>query len=191
MEKIHHGLEKPLGESEVILHVVNRLSECYSDDVGLLKLLVDFKNAFNLVDRYVMLREVRLYCSAVSRVFPPSGVKLLGGPAIVDFHFCNDLVMKRVTKTIVLMDAVAKINEHQCELLLLCSCTGISRLYFTMLTCPPHFFEYSQHSFDVALCYSLERIFTASGPGFDDWQWRLATLPFAFGGLMSIQQAMF
>ncbi|GKF58128.1 hypothetical protein Tco_0171665, partial [Tanacetum coccineum] len=30
---------------------------------------------------------------------------------------------------------------------------------------------------------ALERIVTASGPGFGEWQWRLATLPFAFGGL--------
>ncbi|GJR82487.1 hypothetical protein Tco_0153272 [Tanacetum coccineum] len=28
-----------------------------------------------------------------------------------------------------------------------------------------------------------ERIITASAPGFCDWQWRLSTLPFAFGGL--------
>nr|GFC98511.1 hypothetical protein [Tanacetum cinerariifolium] len=38
-------------------------------------------------------------------------------------------------------------------------------------------------SFDMALRSSLERIVTASGPGFGDWQWRLSTLPFAFGGL--------
>ncbi|GJR64815.1 hypothetical protein Tco_0010880 [Tanacetum coccineum] len=29
----------------------------------------------------------------------------------------------------------------------------------------------------------MDAIVTASGQGFDDWQWRLATLPFAFGGL--------
>ncbi|GKD08356.1 hypothetical protein Tco_1188041 [Tanacetum coccineum] len=29
----------------------------------------------------------------------------------------------------------------------------------------------------------VERIITASGSGFSDWQWRLSTLPFAFGGL--------
>ncbi|GKC17256.1 protein kinase, ATP binding site-containing protein, partial [Tanacetum coccineum] len=60
---------------------------------------------------------------------------------------------------------------------------GISRLYFIMRTCPPRFFESIQCSFDVALRSYLERIVTASGPGFGDWQWRLATLPFAFGGL--------
>ncbi|GKB01714.1 hypothetical protein Tco_0829758 [Tanacetum coccineum] len=37
--------------------------------------------------------------------------------------------------------------------------------------------------FDAALRSALERIVTAYGPGFGDWQWRLATLPFAFGGL--------
>ncbi|GKC51612.1 hypothetical protein Tco_1074357 [Tanacetum coccineum] len=41
----------------------------------------------------------------------------------------------------------------------------------------------AQRSFDMALRSSLERIITASGPGFGDWQWRLATLPFAFRGL--------
>ncbi|GJT36955.1 putative reverse transcriptase domain-containing protein [Tanacetum coccineum] len=197
------------------------------DDVGLSILLVDFKNAFNLVDREVMLREVRLCCPAISRwvefcysnpvrlyygdhtlwscqgvqqgdplspllfslvlhplickirdsfslslhawylddgtivgdtvvvgkvlkliikdepgcglllnvdktevfwpkedprsrlvdIFPPNiarplhGVKLLGGPASVDFDFCNELMMKRVAKTIELMDAIAKIND--------------------------------------------------------------------------------
>nr|GEV73584.1 hypothetical protein [Tanacetum cinerariifolium] len=39
------------GETEAILHSVNRLIEACGDDVGLSMLLVDFKNAFNLVDR--------------------------------------------------------------------------------------------------------------------------------------------
>ncbi|GJV48598.1 hypothetical protein Tco_1438810 [Tanacetum coccineum] len=89
--------------------------------------------------------------------FPPNiarpfhGAKLLDGPASVDFNFCSELVMKRVAKTIVLMDTIAKINDPQCELQLIRACT--------------------------------ERIGIASGPGFGDWQWRLSTLPFAFGGL--------
>ncbi|GJZ46361.1 hypothetical protein Tco_0593957 [Tanacetum coccineum] len=260
------------GGSEAILHSVNRLIEACGDDIGLSMLLVDFKNAFNLVDHEVMLREVRLRCLAISRwvefcysnparlyygehilrscqgvhlslhawyledgtivgdtmvvgkvlelimedglgfglhlnvdkievfwpkedprsrlagIFPPHiarpshGVKLLSGPASVNFDFYNELVMKRVAKTIGLMDAIAKINDPQCELLLLRSCAGISTLYFTMRTCPPHVFESAQRSFDVALRSSLERIVTALGLGFGDWQWRLATLPFAFGG---------
>ncbi|GJY48491.1 hypothetical protein Tco_0438447 [Tanacetum coccineum] len=51
------------------------------------------------------------------------------------------------------------------------------------ITCPPRLFESAQRSFDVALRSSLERIVTAFGSGFGDWQWRLATLPFSFGGL--------
>nr|GEV62484.1 hypothetical protein [Tanacetum cinerariifolium] len=54
-------------------------------------------------------------------------------------------------------------------------------LYFTMCICPPRIFESAQCSFDVALRSSLERIIVASGPGFGDWQWRLATLPFSAG----------
>ncbi|GJY56579.1 hypothetical protein Tco_0455694 [Tanacetum coccineum] len=38
-------------------------------------------------------------------------------------------------------------------------------------------------SLDAALLSALERIVTASRPGFVDWQWRLSILPFAFWGL--------
>ncbi|GJT38166.1 putative reverse transcriptase domain-containing protein [Tanacetum coccineum] len=55
------------GGGKAILHVVNRLIEDRSDDIGLSMLLVDFKNAFNLVDREVMLQEVRIRCPAISR----------------------------------------------------------------------------------------------------------------------------
>ncbi|GKF93219.1 hypothetical protein Tco_0279938, partial [Tanacetum coccineum] len=71
-------------------------------------------------------------------------------------------------KIIGLMDDIGKINDPQCELLLLRSCTGISMLYFTMCTCPPCFFKSAQRSFDVALRSSLERIVTAFAPGFGD-----------------------
>ncbi|GJT57615.1 putative reverse transcriptase domain-containing protein [Tanacetum coccineum] len=179
------------------------VSKDRGDDVGLSMLLVDFQNAFNLVDRTVMLEEVRLRCPAISRwvefcyssparlyygehflwssqgvqqgdplgpllfylvlhplickirdsfnlclqawylddgtivgdtlvvdprsrlegVFPPNisrplhGVKLLGGPVSVDADFSSALVMKRVSKTIGLLDTVAKINDPQCDVL--------------------------------------------------------------------------
>nr|GEZ51547.1 hypothetical protein [Tanacetum cinerariifolium]GEZ55670.1 hypothetical protein [Tanacetum cinerariifolium] len=48
------------GGGEAIIYVMNHLIEDREDDVVLLMLLMDFKNAFNLVDREVMLKEVRL-----------------------------------------------------------------------------------------------------------------------------------
>nr|GEZ95283.1 hypothetical protein [Tanacetum cinerariifolium] len=263
-----------LGGGEAILHAVNRLIKDRGDGVSLLMLLVDFINAFNLVDREVMLQEVRTRCLAISRwvefcystptisyygehtlrsyqgvqqgdpfgpllfslvlhplvskirdsfnisfqawyldygivikdtlvvgevlkvimedgphrslhlnvditngfwpkedqrsrfvsVFPPNiasplhGVKLLGGPASENFDFSSELVMKRVTKYIVLMDTIAKLIDPQCELLLLRACLCISKLYFSMCTCSPHVFEQAQRSFDAALRSSLERI---------------------------------
>ncbi|GJR46042.1 putative reverse transcriptase domain-containing protein [Tanacetum coccineum] len=250
------------GGGEAILHAVNRLIEDRNDDIGLSMLLVDFQNAFNLVDREIMLQEVRIRCPAISHwvefcysnparlyygehtlwshqgvqqgdplgpllfalvlhplickikdsfslslhawylddgtiigdtlvvgkvlelimkdgprrglhlnvnktevfwpredprsrlagVFPPTiarplhGVKLLGGPVSVDFGFSSELVLKRVAKSIELMDAAAKLNDPQCELLLLRACAGISKLYFSMRTCSPHVFERAQHS---------------------------------------------
>ncbi|GJR92028.1 hypothetical protein Tco_0216039 [Tanacetum coccineum] len=127
--------------------------------------------------------------SRFAGVFPPTiarplhGVKLLGGPASADFYFSCELVMKSVAKSIELMDVVAKINDPQCELLLVRACAGISKLYFAMRTCPPRVFQRAQCSFNAALRSALVRIVTASGLGFGDRQWRLSTLPFAFGGL--------
>ncbi|GJU53634.1 putative ribonuclease H-like domain-containing protein [Tanacetum coccineum] len=78
--------------------------------------------------------------SRFAGVFPPNivrplhGVKLLGGPATVDFDFSIELVMKRVAKSIELMDVVGKINDRQCKLLLLRPYAGISKLYFDMRT---------------------------------------------------------
>ncbi|GKC41728.1 hypothetical protein Tco_1059450, partial [Tanacetum coccineum] len=119
-------------------------------------------------------------------VFPPNiarplhSVKLLGRHVNADFDFSSELVMKRVSKSIELMDVVAKLNDPQCELMLLRACPGISKLYFFMRICSPKVFEQAQRSFDAALHSALERIVTASGPRFGDWQWRLSTLPFAF-----------
>lgn len=108
--------------------------------------------------------------SMLAGVFPPNiarplhRVKLLGGPASIDFEFKSELVMKRFAKTIELMDAVAKIKDPQCELLLLRACAGISKLYFSMRTCSPRVFERAHIAFDTALRSYLERIVTASGP---------------------------
>ncbi|GJV15019.1 transposase, MuDR [Tanacetum coccineum] len=194
------------GGSEAILHSVNHLIEACGDDVGLLMLLLDFKNAFNLVDREVMLREVRLRCPAISRwvefcysnparlyyrehtLWACQGVQqdtmvvwkvlelIMEDGLGCGMHLNVDktevfsqrktleaglqLVMKRVAKTIRLMDAIAKINDPQCELLLLRSCAGISRLYFTMRTCLPRVFESAQRKggiIGIKHCHNVVR----------------------------------
>ncbi|GJV20777.1 hypothetical protein Tco_1369797 [Tanacetum coccineum] len=149
LDGLQFGVEVS-GGGEALLHAVNRLIEGRGDEVGLSMLLVDFKNAFNLVDRedwyldYGTIVGDTLVARKVLELImeddprcglhlnPMHGVKLLGGPASVDFDFSSELVMKRVAKTIELMDAVARIND-------------------------PQWFGY--------------------------WQWRVATLPFAYGGL--------
>nr|GEV79908.1 hypothetical protein [Tanacetum cinerariifolium] len=195
---------------EAILHAVNRLIEDRGDNVGLSMLFVDFKNAFNLVNREVMLQEVRLRCPTISRlnVVTPTQLDYIMGNTLyghikvcnkvilldlfflpyVDFDFRSGLVLRRVAKSIELMDVVSKLNDPQCELLLLRAWAGISKLYFYVCTCSLRVFDWAQHSFDAALRSSLERIVTASGPGFGDWQWRLAILPFSYEGLVSTLQ---
>ncbi|GJT74108.1 hypothetical protein Tco_1040833 [Tanacetum coccineum] len=127
--------------------------------------------------------------SRLDGVFPPNisrplhGVKLLGRPASTDFDFSSGLVTKRVAKSIDLIDVVAKINDPKCKLMLLRACAGISKLYFAMRTCLPRVFERAHRSLDASLRSAMKRIVTPSGPRFGDWQWRISTLPFAFGGL--------
>nr|GEX01144.1 hypothetical protein [Tanacetum cinerariifolium] len=110
------------------------------------------------------------------------------GHVSVDFDFSSELVLKRVAKSIELLDAVFKLNDPQCELLLLHACAGISKLHFPMHMCSPRVIKQAQHSFYAVLRSSLERIVTASGPEFGDWQWRLATLPFSSEGLGVLQK---
>ncbi|GJR24207.1 hypothetical protein Tco_0972734 [Tanacetum coccineum] len=155
---------------EARLHAVNHLIEGRVDDVGHSMLLDDG----TIVGDTLVVGSLRKTLEAGLKVFshnisqPLHGVNLLGGPASVDFSFSSELVMKRVAKTIRLMDAIARTNDPQCALLLLHACTGICKLYFAMYTCPPRIFESAQRSFDVALHSALERIATTYGPGFGD-----------------------
>ncbi|GKE73092.1 hypothetical protein Tco_1535133 [Tanacetum coccineum] len=91
---------------------------------------------------------------------PLHDVKLLGGPTSVDFDFCNKLAIKKVAKSIMFMDAVAKINDSQCELLLLRSCTG-DVLNYAFLASRPQFAG-------LQTKLLLHTRIVASGPIFDD-----------------------
>nr|GEY41154.1 putative reverse transcriptase domain-containing protein [Tanacetum cinerariifolium] len=54
------------GGVEAILHSVNRVLSEYHNDGSLAKLIVDFSNAFNIVDRSALLHEVRVKCPSIS-----------------------------------------------------------------------------------------------------------------------------
>ncbi|XP_026396007.1 uncharacterized protein LOC113290640 [Papaver somniferum] len=53
--------------SKGILHSTNRLIELKGDQDNMTMLLIDFTNAFNLVDRTVLIQEVRARCPSISR----------------------------------------------------------------------------------------------------------------------------
>jgi len=55
-----------LGGAEAILHSVNRVLNLRHGDSSLTTLTIDFSNAFNLVDRSALRREVRLRCPSIS-----------------------------------------------------------------------------------------------------------------------------
>ncbi|GJV76459.1 hypothetical protein Tco_1508043, partial [Tanacetum coccineum] len=114
---------------------------------------------------------------------PLNGVKLLGGSVSLDEGFCRDLALKRVSKTISLMEAIHKLYDPQCDILLLRNCIGVAKLSYALRTCSPIYLLEAQVQFDHVLRVSLEKIVTASRPGFGDWQLRLATLPIKLGGL--------
>ncbi|KAK1422142.1 hypothetical protein QVD17_25051 [Tagetes erecta] len=59
------GVGVPSG-AEAILHSANRFLNEFHSDGSLAMLTVDFSNAFNLVDRTALLREVRTRCPSIS-----------------------------------------------------------------------------------------------------------------------------
>ncbi|XP_056686000.1 uncharacterized protein [Spinacia oleracea] len=65
LEDFQFGVGVPNG-SEAILHAVNRLVEAKGEVSSMSMLLVDFSNAFNLIDRSTMLREVQRRCPSLS-----------------------------------------------------------------------------------------------------------------------------
>lgn len=128
----------------------------YLDDGTIIGDTIEFSKALNIIQQEGVSRglhlnikktdifwpstdprslEVGVFPANIGR--PASGVKLLGGTVILDTQFCSDMVMNRVDKTIRLMDNVKKLKDPQSDLLLLCCCTGVSRLYFTLRTTNP------------------------------------------------------
>ncbi|XP_026442067.1 uncharacterized protein LOC113341381 [Papaver somniferum] len=60
------GVGIPAG-GESILHAVNRLLEMNGHSEEMSMMLIDFSNAFNMVSRSQLIKEVRLHCPGISR----------------------------------------------------------------------------------------------------------------------------
>ncbi|XP_026399437.1 uncharacterized protein LOC113295303 [Papaver somniferum] len=114
---------------------------------------------------------------------PSNGVKLLGGPMSLDLNFISDMMLSRVNKTVLLLNAIKKLKDPQSEMLLLRNCTGVSRLYFAMRTTNPAALQPATDLFDYHLLKYLRLLITGDGAGFGSLQHRLATLPIKDGGL--------
>lgn len=111
------------------------------------------------------------------------GVKMLGGPVSIDSEYCCKLVLARVDKTVHLMNCVRKLKDPQCELLLLRSCTSVSKLYFTLRTTNPRVLGPAIIHYDHHLFKYLQHLITGDVVGFGPFQQRLVTLPIKDGGM--------
>lgn len=298
LEDFQFGVGIPNG-AEAVLHSANRYLNSFHSDGAMAMLTVDFSNAFNLVDRTALLREVSLRCPSIApwvqflyaqparlyvgdvclgattgvqqgdplgpllfalalhplvqrvqeccslpfqawylddgtlignaaevakalniiqtegpvlglklniqktEVFWPScnglkmqqglfpgeigrpdrGVKLLGGAVSRDEGFISALAVKRAWRAVELMKRLPLLGDPQSELLLLRSCMGVAKLLFGLRTCQPSCSGEAVDVFDNGLRSAVEDIVTCGGPFFGDLQWRVASLPFRYGGL--------
>ncbi|GJU06306.1 hypothetical protein Tco_1122736 [Tanacetum coccineum] len=132
LQDLQFGVNVP-GGCEAVLHSVNRLVESKGNKVGHSMLLVEF--CYARLARLYYDDSILWSCQRIQQ----------GDPLVsLDEGFCQDLTLKRVSKTISLMEAIYKLHDPQFQ-------------------------------FDQALRDSLEKVVTAVGSGFGDWQWRLAT----------------
>ncbi|GJZ35077.1 putative reverse transcriptase domain-containing protein, partial [Tanacetum coccineum] len=185
--------------SEAILQSVNRLIESCGDDIGLSTLLVDFKNAFNLVVREVMLCEVHPCFPAISRWIRDIFSISLHAWYLEDGTIVGDTLVVGKVLELIMEDGPGcglHLNVDKTKVFLAkerpskqaCSCC-----FFVLVRVFPGYTLLCAHVLPMSLSLPnilltwlfvlLWSIVTASGPGFGDWQWRLSTLPFAFGGI--------
>ncbi|PWA55862.1 hypothetical protein CTI12_AA424190 [Artemisia annua] len=114
---------------------------------------------------------------------PDKGVKLLGGAVSRDEEFISALAVKRAWRAVELMTRLPLLKDPQSELLLLRSCMGVAKLLFGLRTCQPSFSDEAVDVFDNRLRSAVEDIVACGGPFFVDFQWRVASLHFRYGGL--------
>nr|GEU77548.1 putative reverse transcriptase domain-containing protein [Tanacetum cinerariifolium] len=138
------------GGADVVLHNINRFLSEYHNDGSLAMLTVDISNVFNLVDRLTLLHEVK--------VRPSLGVKLLRGAVSRDVDCISGMTIRRAVNAVDLMSFLPQLHAPHCELLLLRSCMGISKLFFDLRTCQPVHMKEAALFFDKGLRGSIKNI---------------------------------
>nr|GEV56662.1 integrase, catalytic region, zinc finger, CCHC-type, peptidase aspartic, catalytic [Tanacetum cinerariifolium] len=122
----HHQL---IASLDVVLNMIKSFPRgtSYGRDGLLVNLFLDGKCP-KMLGEYVASAPLKLL------VKPGGGIHPIGRPSSMDFDFISGLVMKRVAKSINLMDVVAKINDPKCKLLLL-RVFADEDLYLTICIC--------------------------------------------------------
>nr|GFA28521.1 hypothetical protein [Tanacetum cinerariifolium] len=198
--------------AESILHSVNRVLIEYHNDGSLAMLIVDFSNAFHIVDRsallhkqgdplgpllyalilHLLLHKIKDSCKLLLHAWYLEDGTVIGDSKEVarvldtmsrDANFVSGLAMRRAMNFVDLMGLLPQLHDRQSELLLLRSCMGIAKLFFSLKTCQPVHIEEATLFFDKGLRGSIENIVACGGPFFEDLQWRLSSLAIQFGGL--------
>jgi hypothetical protein len=111
------------------------------------------------------------------------GVKLLGRVVSRDRGFIEEEAMQRAVRAVELMHILPQLRDPQSELLLLRSCMGIAKLFFSLMMCQPIHMEDAATLFDKQLRAAIEDIVFGEGPFFGDLQWRMVSIPIKCGGL--------
>ncbi|GKD29043.1 hypothetical protein Tco_1239821 [Tanacetum coccineum] len=147
----------------------------YLDDITIIGDLEEVSRVLDIIK----LRE-GLFPVDIRR--PSLGVKLLGRAVSKDADFISGVATRRVVNAVDLMSLLPRLHDPHSDLLLLRSCMGISKLFFSLRTCLPVHMEESALFSDKSLCRSIENIVVSGGSLFGDLQWWLASLPIRLGG---------
>jgi hypothetical protein len=110
------------------------------------------------------------------------GVKLLGRVVSRDRGFIEEEAMQRAVRAVELMHILPQLRDPQSELLLLRSCMGTAKHFFSLMMCLPILMEDAAILFDKESRAAIEDIVVRGGPFFGDLQWRMASIPIKCGG---------
>ncbi|GJY89780.1 hypothetical protein Tco_0504976, partial [Tanacetum coccineum] len=164
------------GGCEAVVHSVNRLIESKGNEVGLSMLLVDFKNAFNPC-RWVFYLRKTGYDAAIFSLGLSSGVQQGDPLGPLLFALALHPLVQTINQSCELTLQAWYLDDDTIvgDTLMVAKALDIIKTDGRSWTCSPVYLLEAQVQFDHALRASLEKIVTASGPGFGE---TLASMPF-------------